>query len=76
MKGGYLSKFTITKSGHQATQFKNIINTLHVLCADKNYRYIDDILCTWTKLREAAFLLVYSEPLPQSFWNIDAILKN
>ena len=31
-----LSKLTITKSGHQATQFKKIIDTLPLFCTYKN----------------------------------------
>ena len=37
-------------------------NTLTVLCIDKNYRCIDDVLCTWTNLEEATFLLSYLHP--------------
>ena len=61
LKDDCLSKVTITKSGHQATQYKKIIDTSPVLCADKNFRYIDDIICTGTKLLEAAFLPVYPD---------------
>ena len=46
MKEGYISKITITETRHQATRYKKIIDTLPVLCADKNYRYIDNVLCT------------------------------
>ena len=59
MKDGYLSKLTITKSGHRATQFKKIIGALPIFCADKNYRYIDDIICTNTKLTKANFVPSY-----------------
>ena len=51
---------TIIETGHQATQYKKIIDTLPVLCADKNYRCIDDILCTWIDLDEANFIPPYS----------------
>ena len=30
-------------------------------CADKNYRFIDDTICTWTKLYDTAFLLAYPD---------------
>ena len=59
MKDGCISKLTITKTGHQATQYKKIIETLPVLCIDKNFRYINDVLCTWTDLEEVTFLPVY-----------------
>ena len=35
MKDGCLSKLTITESGHQATQYKKVIDTLPVFCADR-----------------------------------------
>ena len=59
MKDGCISKMTITESGHQATQCKKTIDTIPVLCADKNYRYIDDVLCTWINLDEANFTPPY-----------------
>ena len=37
MKDDCLSKLAITKSRHQATQYKKIIDALFVLCLDKNY---------------------------------------
>ena len=46
IKDGCISKLSITKTGHQATQYKKIIDTLLVLCIDKNFRYINDVLCT------------------------------
>ena len=66
MKEGCLSKLTITKTGYQATQFKKVKDVLPVLCVDKNYRYIGDIVCTWTKLPEAAFLPPYPD---QALWS-------
>ena len=61
MKDGYISKLTITKTGHQATQYKKIMNNLPILCADKNFRYINDVLYRWTDLPEATFLLPYPD---------------
>ena len=63
MKGGYISKLIITKTKHQATQYKKIVDTLSVLCADKNYKCIDDLLCTWTDLNEADFTPPYPNPV-------------
>ena len=37
MKDGPISKLLITKIGHRPTQFKKIIDTLPVLCADNNF---------------------------------------
>ena len=41
MKDGPISKLIITEIGHRLTQYKKIVDTLPVLCADKNYRGID-----------------------------------
>ena len=38
MRDGCLSKLTITKNGHRATQYKKVIDVLPVFCADKYYR--------------------------------------
>ena len=62
IKDGCISKLTITKTGHRATQYKKIIDTLPVLCADKNFKCIDDVLCTWNDLPEATFLPPYPDP--------------
>ena len=59
MKDGPLSKLTITKGGQQATQYKKIIDALPIFCADKGYKFIDDVVWTNTKLLEAAFLQTY-----------------
>ena len=59
MKDGCISKMTITETGYQATQCKNIIDTLPILCVDKNYRCIDDVLCTWIDLDKANFTPPY-----------------
>ena len=37
MKDSLISKLIITKTGHQSTQYKKIINTLPILCIDNNY---------------------------------------
>ena len=59
MKDGCLSKFTITKSRHQATQYNKMIDALPVFCVDKNYRYINGIICTGIGLLEVALLPTY-----------------
>ena len=50
LKDGCISKLPIIENGHGATQYKNNIDILPNLCADKNYRCIDDVLCNWTDL--------------------------
>ena len=44
MKDRCIPKFTVIETGHQATQYKKIIDTLSVLYTDKNYREIDDVI--------------------------------
>ena len=61
MKDGPLSKLTITKGGQQATQYKEIIEALPVFCADKGYKFIDDIIWTNTKRLQASFLPLYPD---------------
>ena len=61
MKDGCISKLTIAETGHQATRYKKIVDTLPVLCGDKNYRCIDDILCTWIDLDKADFTPPYPD---------------
>ena len=67
MKVGYLSKLIIIKSGHQATKYHNFIDALPGFCTYKNYKYINDIICTKTKLTEAIFLPVYPFTTQWSF---------
>ena len=43
MKDGPISKLIITKTGSRPTQYKKIIDTLPVLCADKNYQGLDEV---------------------------------
>ena len=46
MKDGPISKLLIIKTGHRPTQFKKITDTLPVLCADKNFQGLDEVLRT------------------------------
>ena len=62
MEDGPLSKLTITKGGQQATQYKKIIDALPVFCADKGYKFIDDVIWTNTVKLEAAFLPTHPDP--------------
>ena len=59
MKDCCVSKMIITEIRHPITQYKKIIDTLPVLYADKNYRYINDVLCTWIDLDKADFTPLY-----------------
>ena len=66
MEDDCLSKLLITKSGHRATQYKNILDALSSFYNDKNYKYIDDIISTNTELTEAYFLPAYPVRIQQS----------
>ena len=59
-KDGPFSKLTITKTGHRPSQFKKISDALPVLCADKNYRGLDEVLCTGRDPVETDFMPAYS----------------
>ena len=61
MKHGPISKLIITETGHRPTQYKKIIDTLPVLCADKNYQGLDDVIWNGIDLVEADFTPPYSE---------------
>ena len=66
MKDGPLSKLTITKGGQQATQYKKIIDALPVFCADKGYKFIDNVIWTNTEQVQAAFMPTYPVALQWS----------
>ena len=59
MKDGPISKLSITKTGHRPTQFKKITDTLPVLCIDKNFQGLDEVLRTNTNLDEGDFMPFY-----------------
>ena len=59
MKDGPLSKLTITKGGQRATQYKMILDALPVFCADKGYKYIDDIIRTDIEKKISDFTPTY-----------------
>ena len=59
LKDSCLFNLIITKSGHQSTQLKKILDVLPDLCQDKYYKYSNDILSTNTKPTQAYFLLAY-----------------
>ena len=59
MKDGPISKWIITKTGHKPSQYKKIIDTLPLLCADKNYQGLDDVIWTGNNLVETDFMSTY-----------------
>ena len=67
MKDGHLTKLAITEGGQQATQYKKVTDALPVFCADKGYRFINDVIRTNIELLEAAFLPIYPDATQWSF---------
>ena len=61
MKDGPISKLIITETGNRPTQYKKIINTLPVLCSDKNYQGLDDVIWNGINLVEADFTPLYPD---------------
>ena len=61
MKDSLISKLLITKTGHRPVQYKKVMDTLPVLCADKNYQGLDDIIQNGIDLVEVDFTLPYPE---------------
>ena len=74
MKEGPLFKLTITKGGQQTTQYKKIIDALPVLCADKGFRYIDEIIRTNKEEVESTFLPAYPDA-NQLFYNHEVYVE-
>ena len=59
MKDSPIFKLLITKTGHRPTQFKNITDTLPILCANKNFRGLNEVLPTGHDLAETDSMLIY-----------------
>ena len=61
MNDGPISKLTITETGHTPTQFKKIIEAIPILCADKNFHGLNEVLWTEHDLVETDFMPPYSD---------------
>ena len=59
MEDGPISKLTITKTGHRPFQFKKISDALPVLCTDKIFWGLDEVLQTGRDLVETDFMPPY-----------------
>ena len=60
MKDGLFCKWVITKTGHRPTKYKEIVDTLPILCADKNLFWgIDEVILTGHVLVERDFMPTY-----------------
>ena len=61
MKDGPISKLIITETGHRPSQFKKLYDALPVLCADKNYGGLDEVLRTGRDKVKDDFMLAYPD---------------
>ena len=59
IKDGPISKLIITKTGHRPSQFKKISDALSVLCADKNFGGLDEVLWNGRDLVKTDFMPPY-----------------
>ena len=66
IKNGPIFKLIITKIGHRPTHYKKIVDTLPVLCADKNFQGFNYVIWTENDLFEADFVLLYLDALQWS----------
>ena len=67
MKNSLIFKLIINKTGHKPTQYNKVIDTLPVLCADKNYQGLADVILNGINLVEADFTQSY---LDTDRWSI------
>ena len=61
MKDGPISKLTITKTGHRPSQFKKISDALPVLCTEKKYQGLNEVLRTGRDPVETDFIPAYPD---------------
>ena len=60
MKDSLISKLIIIESGHRPTQYKKVIDSLPILCKDKNYQGLDDVIWNEINLLEEDFTPQYT----------------
>ena len=63
MKDSPISKLTITEIGHRPSHFKKIRDVLLVLCADKNYQDLNEVLRTRRDKVEDDFMPAYPDTI-------------
>ena len=61
MKYSCLRKLIITECSHCPTQFKKIRDALPVLCADKGFRIIYDVIHTYKELINTSHVPIYPD---------------
>ena len=59
IKDSPISKLIVTQTGYWPNQYKQIVNTLLVFFADRNYQGIKDAIWTGNNLVEADFMQQY-----------------
>ena len=67
MKDGPISKLRTTKTGHRPSRFKKISDAVPVLCVDKNFRCLNEILWTGRDLVKTDFMPPYPNA---NIWSI------
>ena len=73
MKDGPIFKLTITKTGHRPYQFKKISDALPVLCTNKMYQGLDEVLRTRRDLVETYIMPLIGTPtcgLPHTMYKL------
>ena len=61
MKDSPICKLIITETGYRPTRYKKVIDTLPVLCVEKNYQGLDDIIWNGIDLVKADFTSPYPD---------------
>ena len=55
------SKLLITETGHRPTQYTKIVDTLPILCVDKNYEVLNNVIWKKIDLVETDFITTYPD---------------
>ena len=66
MKDGCLQKLIIIECSHQATQFKKIHHALSVICVDKGFKFVDNVIHKNKELIKTNHLPTYPN---ESLWS-------
>ena len=81
MKDSPISKLLITETRHQSTKYKKVIDTLPLLCTDKTYQDIDDVIQNRVDLVETDFTPTCLDTLPvlctdKNYQGLDDAIQN
>ena len=64
MKDGSFPNLLLPKPGIEPLNTRRLLILYPLLCIDKNFRYIDDVLCMWTNLKKKYVLTSLSKLRP------------